>query len=344
MLVKAHEAARAIARFNPDIRLYLFGGSDESGSAALRDQVVATIGTDAERFDVSLYSVKEDPALIADEAASISLFGGARWISISVNSGSGDELLPSIENLLGASAAGNPVIITISGLTAKSRLMKIAERDDRCMAVISYPIEAKDVERTIAGLAAPLGLVIDRVVGAAIAESTGRDRGLMAREVEKLALYCDASPGERTAAALADWQAIGADIDGNDLNSIINATFGGKVAALPLALAELDNGGALDIRLVRALASRAHLLTRLRISVENGMPVGQVMAAQGKAIFWKERDDVQRQLARWDAPRLARVIARLHRLESDLKAPDNAGALLVRQAVMEISRAASPRS
>lgn len=339
MILKSHEAARMLARFNPDIRLYVFGGPDETGSQALRDAVVATMSSEPERIDLSPSRIKEDPAIIADEAASISLFGGMRWVSVTINSGSGDEVLVAAENLLNASAAGNPVIITASGLTAKSRLTKLAENDARAVAIISYPPEVRDVGQIVAALAAPLGLEISHDVAGAIAQATGRDRGLMAREIEKLALYCDASPDSKTRATLSDWQAIGAGLDGDDLGPLINATFGGQVASLPNCLAELDRGGALDIRLVRSLSARAHLLARLRVDVEGGAPPGQVMAAQGRAIFWKEKDAVQQQLSRWDAARLARIILKLHALESNLKAPDNPGALLVRQTIMEIALA-----
>lgn len=339
MILKASEAAHRLARFDPDIRLYIFGGPDETGSRALRDKVVATMNGDAERIDLLSGRIKEDPAIIADEAASISLFGGTRWVSVTINSGSGDEVLAAAENLLNAPAAGNPVIITASGLTAKSRLTKLAESNARAVAIISYPPEARDIGQIVAALAAPLGLEIGPDVAGAIAQAAVRDRGLMAREIEKLALYCDASPDSKTRATLSDWQAIGAGLDGDDLSPLINATFGGQVASLPHCLAELDRGGALDIRLVRSLSARAHLLARLCVDVEGGAPPSRVIAAQGKAIFWKEKDDVQRQLSRWDAARLARVIMRLHSLEGDLKTPNTVGPLLVRQAVMEIARA-----
>ncbi|MEQ1687458.1 MAG: DNA polymerase III subunit delta [Sphingopyxis sp.] len=341
MILKAHEASRTLTRFNPDIRLYLFGGPDEAGSRALRDIVASSLGEAAERVDLSTGRIKEDPALIADEAAAIGLFGGARWVSVSVNSGSGDELLVAVENLLSAGAAGNPVIITAGGLSAKSRLTKVAERDNRCVAVISYPPEARDADQIISTLARALGLEIDRETSSAIAAATLRDRGLMAREIEKLALYCDASPDTHSRATLADWEAIGAGVDGADMGPLINATFDGKLAELPQSLAELESGGALDIVLVRSLSSRAHLLTRLRVAVEEGERPAQVIAAQGKAIFWKEKTAIERQLSRWDASRLARAVSRLHQLENDLKAPGSPGGLLVRQAVMEIARAAA---
>ncbi|MEQ1724789.1 MAG: DNA polymerase III subunit delta [Sphingopyxis sp.] len=341
MILKAHEASRTLIRLNPDIRLYLFGGPDEAGSRALRDIVASSLGEKAERIDLSTSRIKEDPALIADEAAAIGLFGGARWVSVSVNSGSGDELLVAVENLLNAPAAGNPVIVTVIGLTTKSRLTKVAERDNRCIAAISYPPEARDAEQIISTLALALGLEIDRKTGSAIAAATVRDRGLMAREIEKLALYCDSSPDTRTRASIADWEAIGAGVDGADMGPLINATFGGQLAELPQSLAELESGGALDIALVRSLLTRAHLLARLRVAVEEGERPAQVVAAQGKAIFWKEKTAIERQLSHWDAARLARVALRLHQLENALKAPGSPGGLLVRQAVMEIARAAA---
>lgn len=339
MLIKANEAGAKLARLDPDVRLYLFGGPDEAASSALRNLVVAQIGLNAERVELTPARIKEDPALLADEAASISLFGCLRWVSMSITMGSGDELQTAIENLFAAPRAGNPVIITVSGLSAKSRLTQLVERDARAIAVISYPPELRDAGPLIESLAKPLGLDIVEQASRAIAKATGADRGLMAREIEKLALYLDAAPGKAVRATLVDWQAIGAGVEDDDLSPLINAAFGGQVAALPAHLADLDSGGALDIQLVRRLAARARLLARLRVDVEGGMRPANVIAAQGKAIFWKEKEATQRQLGLWDAPRLARAIDRLHTLESDLKTRDNPGAILIRQAVMELARA-----
>ncbi len=341
MLVKAHLAARSLARLDPAVRLYLFGGPDETASRALRDRVVAAIGSEAERVDLNPEKVRDDPAIIADEAASISLFGGRRWVSVSVASGNGDELVPAIENLLSATAAGNPVVVTVAGLTGKSRLTKLAEKDPQAIAVISYLADVKDVGPLAQALAEPLGLTLTADVVRAIAQASGGESGLIAREIEKLALYCDAAPDNRKRAALPDWQAIGADIDDAQLGETINATFGGLAALLPRCLAELDAVGAIDIRLVRAMMARAHLLARLRVAVDGGISARQVVASQGKAIFWKDADAVVRQLERWNARQLARAITRLHGLERDLKAPDNPGSILVQNALLQFARVAA---
>ena len=238
-----------------------------------------------------------------------------------------------------APAAGNPVVITLAGLTAKSHLTKLASADPRAMVVISYAPNASEAAKLADGLAGPLGLSLDGEVSRAIVQATGGDRGLMAQEIEKLALYCDASPSNLRSATITDWHAIGAGVDGEDLSETINAVFGGHTRLLPRCMAELDACGALDIRLVRSLASRALLLARLRVLVDAGARASQVVATQGNAIFWKEKDAVTWQLDRWTAPYLARAMTMLHALERDLKAPDNPKEVLVRQALVALANA-----
>lgn len=341
MLVKAHSAPQQLRRLNPAIRFFLFGGPDDSMACALRDQTVAAIGPDAERVDVSVATIQSTPSILADEAASISLFGGRRWVSVTIPSGSGDELASAVDNLLMTQAGDCPVIATVAGLTARSRLVKLAEKDDRVFAVICYAATARELGPLVDGIARPLGLTLDADVVRALGQATGNDRGLIASEIEKLALYVDATPDQPQRATMSDWLAIGAEVDDADLSPAINAAFGGRLTALPTALAELAAQDALDIRLVRALMARAQLIARLRVGIEGGQSIDQVMANQGRGIFWKERAAVEAQVSRWPALRIARAISRLHGLERALKTPDNAGPLLVRDALLGFARAAA---
>ena len=336
-------AQRALSRPDPTIRLYVLGGPDESGSRAQSDLLARAMGSDAERVDLSAARLKEDPARLADEAASISLFGGARWISVTLFQGGGDDVLAAAENLLAAAAAGNPVVITGAGITGKSRLAKLAKDNAAAVLSISYPPSAEDAARIIEQMAEPLGLSLSRDVSHAIVAATSGDRGLMAREIEKLALYCDADPASPAKADRDAWAAIGADLPEEDVGDAVNIILDGRTAELPALFALLEATGTSDIRLVRALATRAILLARLRVGVEQGQSVRQVMESAGKAIFWKETPAVSRQLGKWDAAKVARLLARLHQLERDLKAPDNAGTLLLRAGLSEMARAAAAR-
>jgi len=341
MLLKAQGAARTLATLNPAVRLYVFGGPDESLSRALMATVAKSVGKDAERIDYTPAKLKEDPALLADEAASISLFGGPRWIAVTIFSGGGDDLLPAIENLLAAPAAGNPVVVVGGSLTAKSKLVKLAEKDPAAIGVIAYAPSADEAAKLAEELGAAAGMLLSRDVARAIAAATSGDQGLMAQEIAKLSLFVDAAPGDKIEVGSDAWRAIGADLPEEDVGAAVNLIFDGKLGSLPDLFVTLHATGVADIRLVRQLATRAHLLARLRTAVEQGLSPRQVVEAQGKAIFWKDKDGITRQLGKWDSARLARLIERLHRLERELKAPMNAETLLLRHALTDIARVAA---
>lgn len=343
MLVKAGSAPQQLHRLNPAIRLFLFGGGDDAAARALRDLAVAGIGPDAERVDLSMATVESTPSILADEAASISLFGGTRWVSITIPSGGGDDLIPAVENLLAAPVGGCPIIATVAGLTNRSKLVKLAETDERIFAVICYPVEDRGLAPMVNAIARPLGLTLGSDVIRALGQATGNDRGLITSEVEKLALYLDAAPDRPQTATMDDWRAIGAEVDDTNLSPVVNAVFGGQVAALPATLADLAAQDALNIQLIRAMMRRAHLLAQLRLAIDSGQSSGQAAAAAGRAIFWKEKEAVETQINRWPAPRIARAISRLHALERAMKASGNAGPLLMRDALLGFARAAAQR-
>ena len=81
MKANRSQIERALAR-PADTRLFLLHGPDESGSRGLARALAAAMGADAERIDLTGAELKADPARLADEAAAISMFGGARWILV----------------------------------------------------------------------------------------------------------------------------------------------------------------------------------------------------------------------------------------------------------------------
>ena len=99
-------------------RLLLLHGPDESGSRGLLRLIVDALGPEAERIDLTGADLRSDPARLGDEAASISLFGGARYILVTA---AGDECLAAVEALLEAPQAGNPVILLAGGLRPTPR-------------------------------------------------------------------------------------------------------------------------------------------------------------------------------------------------------------------------------
>lgn len=341
MLLKGPAATRALASPDPAIRLYVLGGPDESGSRALAASLARTLSAGAERIDLSASKLKDDPAMLADEAAAISMFGGPRWISISIASGSGDDILPACTALLEAAAAGNPAVVIGGDLTARSKLVKLAEGSALAVAVISYPPDAGNAAVLARDLAKAEGLELGPQVAQAIVAATGADRALMAQEITKLALYCDASQASPARAEIDAWHSIGAGIQGDDVSVAVNILLEGRLRELPELFATLEATGGGGIGLVRAIGRRAVDLANLRAHVEGGLSPGRAVEAYGKGIFWKEQKHVTLQVKLWSATAIARLIERLHAIERTLKASGDAGELILRGALLDIARAAA---
>jgi DNA polymerase III subunit delta len=328
----------AAIKARPDVRLFFIFGQDESTMAGIASAMAAKMGPEAEAVDIESDKLRSDPALLADEAASTSLFGDTRYIRLAFRR---EEGVDAIENLLNAEQAGNPVIATAGDLKKGSRLRKIVEASPRAMTYICYPPTEAEATDQVLGLAQAAGLKLDRALAAQIARYTGQDRRLSASEVEKLALYHDASPERPVLVEAAAFTALAAETSEEDIQSLVNQVMGGEVRALGRQLTEARTLGIEPIRVVRSLQRRTALLAGLRAKVDGGANPGALVRAT-KSIFWKEQDEHARQLQRWTSTRLAGLMGHLLELEKRLMAlGGDLGSVLLEEELARISRAAA---
>jgi len=339
--VKANKGQieRALDAPPTDIRLFLLHGPDEAGSRALAERLERAMGPEAERIDLDSATLKGDPARLADEAASISLFGGARHIRVAITSA--DDSLPAVEALLAANVAGNPVVAIAGTLRGTSALLKRALAEPAIMVFASYAPEGQDAERLAQAMARDAGLRLASVdVARRLTAAANNDRAVLAREIEKFAAYLDAAPDRPAELDHAALDALSADADEGDMSRLVDAVMGGERGAAAAELARLGSVGMEGIPLIRAVMKRAQLLGQLRAEVEQGNSVDAVMTSSGKAIFWKEKASVQRQLQRWSAERLTIAQTRLLDAERAMKSSGTLGAVAVEAEFIAISRAA----
>ena len=321
-----------------ETRFFLLHGPDESGSRALVRALAAAMGEGAERIDLAGADLKADPARLADEAASISMFGDARWILVEP---AGDEAVEALEALLAAPAAGNPVAVVAGGLKPASKLLKLALAAPGALAFASYLPDARDAVRLTLEMARAEGLIVRPDVAKRIAEACGGNRALIGQELVKFALHTDASPEAPKPIDHDLLDALGAGSDEGDLSRLVDCAAGGDPAGLEAELARLRAEGQEGIVVIRAMLRRIALLARLRAEVEQGNSVGAVMASSGKSLFWKEKDAIGAQLGRWRADLLAKAMSRLVEAERQVKAAGGIGPLAADEEVFAICRQAA---
>ena len=322
----------------PDIRLFLVFGQDESAIADIAARAANELGPEAERIDMDSDRIRSDPALLVDEASSLSLFGEKRYIRLTMRR---EEGLAAFENLLGDALCGNPVIATAGNLKKTSKLRKLAEASKLAMTYICYTPNESEAAAAISAMAAGAGLKMDRALALRIARYTGQDRKLAAMEIEKLALYHDATPEQPAQVEVEAFEQLSAETGEENVQALVNQVMGGKLRALGAGLANNRAMGVDAIRIIRAMQRRTVMLAGLRAKVDAGTSPGALVRAT-PSIFFKEKDDFVNQLGRWPSSRLAGLNGHLLDIEQRLMSVKaNLSAVILEQELTKIARAAA---
>lgn len=340
ILKKRPEMERALSRPDAAVRLYLLYGPDESGSRALADLLARAMGAEAERIDLAPGTLKGDPALLADEAASVSLFGGARHIRVD---GAGEESLAAVEALLAAPAAGNPVALVAGALKPASKLLKAVQATPAALAFASWPPDERDFARLAAELGREAGLRLAPDIAGRVAASAGGDRAILAQEIAKYALFLDAAPDRPRELEADALDLLAADSGEADTRRLVDAVFGGRPGEAAAELARLEAEGVSGVGLVRTLSGRLLRLAELRAEVDRGDSVSAVIERQGKAVMWKDKEPMKLQLSRWTSESIARALDRLGEAGRRVMASGGPGPVAMADEVMALARQAERR-
>ncbi len=293
------EALRALDTPDPRYRLYLLYGPDEAGSEALaarfgRGQNAAG-GQATERVDLDGPSLSRDPARLSDEACAISMFGDKRWIRVQP---AGDETLAAVEALLANDARGDQVVMVAGNLRKNSKLLALCENRADVLCIISYALDARSGGQVAVSMAREQGLILSPELAQRLVALTSGERGLLASEIDKLALYLDASPEKPVSATPEALDALAAEGGEQHLFKAAGTVLSGNLRGVEHEMARLKQNGGSLAGLLRLTLSRA------------------VQLAQSQAgVGWsggKDNDDLAR---RWTADALARAIARLAEAE-----------------------------
>lgn len=322
----------ALDRPDPATRFYLFHGADESGSRALARRLL--VGLAAEKHAIATASLRSDPALLADEAGAISMFGGKRLLWVEP---AGDEICAALSALLEAPAVEHPVVAIAGALRKTSVLLKLAEAHPAALAQISYVPEGRDADRLVLELGRAEGLRIAPLLASRLAQSCGNDQAVIRQELTKYAIYLNASPDVPQELSEELLASIGIDGSEGDSGRPIDLALSGDLSALSAELECLESSGIEPVPVLRAAQRRLLMLVPLRARIEAGQSPDAVMAS----VFWKDKALISRIISRWTSARLAQAIERIARLERELLLSQVSGRAALGQELLEIGRAAA---
>lgn len=334
--------------------IFFFCGPDEAGAFAAAERVAAALPDAGERVELAGAELRRDPALLGDEARSVSLFGGRHHIFVRA---SGDEAHDALRVLIETAEAGAgqaaPVLVVASSATDKSRTAKLLEKRKDALVAMFHPPDLATVAGAVRAMADAEGLRLGGDLAERIARAAGLDVRLARSEVEKLALYCDADPQAPKPAGPDEHAAIGAATEEDGFAPIVNAVLGGELGRLDAELRRMRELGLNPVGLALALERRAAQLAQIAARIGRG---GRIQSlGQGEkmqlGIFFRDERDIIQQFGRWMQPaqrgsresRLDRLIPRLTELHRTLLTNSQAAELLLVQELAEIARYAARR-
>ena len=338
-LTQANFAASA-ARAAREARVFYFCGPDEAGAHDAAQAIVALLPAGAERIELAGAELRRDPVRLADEARSTSLFGGTRYLHVRT---AGDEASEAVEILLDSPVEPCPVVIVASSASDKSRIAKLlADRPDSVVAMF-HPPDLSAVAGAVRSLADAAGVRIDGGIAERIARACSLDTRMARSEIDKLALYLDASPQAPKTADAQALDAIGARNEDDGFQPLVNCVLGGDLGRLSGELARLRELSLSPVGLLLAFERRAAQLAQLAARMGPRGDVQRFIDAEkgARRVFFRDAPDLANQLRRWRGRRLERLVERLIALHRELLANSQSAELLLAQGLTEIARAAA---
>ncbi|MEO6580752.1 MAG: DNA polymerase III subunit delta [Sphingomicrobium sp.] len=330
--------ARAIDKPDPSIRFYLFHGADEAGSRHLATRLLNALG--AEKFAISGVAVKCDPALLADEAGAMALFGGPRAIWVEP---AGDEIAEGVGGILEGGAVESPVIAIAGALRKTSPLLKTAEAHPGAAAIVSYVPEGRDADQMVIAAGRNAGLRIETDVASRLAAACGNNQAVVDQEVEKFSIFLNSTPDRPSQLTHEVIDALGADSSEGNMMRLGDLALAGQAVKL---IEEFDRAALTPgetIPVARAMQRRLVQIAALRAKVEQGQSVDGVMTSMGKALFWKDKELIQRLLSSWTAGRIAQAMERAAAVERGAMLTDEPPGAALGEELLTIARVAGRR-
>jgi len=325
-----------------ECRVFFFCGPDEAGAAEAAERILDLFDDPGERVDMDGVRLRKDPVLLGDEARSGSLFGGARHIYVRA---SGDEALDAIGNHLLGGGEACPVIVVATGATDKSRTAQLLEKRKDALVAMFWPPDLASFAGSVRTMAGAAGLKLGGDLAERIARAANLDTRLARSEVEKLALYCDASPQAPVVVDSEALDAVGASCDEDGFMPLVNAVMDGDARKLSGEIKRMHELSLSPVGVLLAFERRAAQLARVSAALGPGGRINRLDRGRKASlgIFFRDERDIAAQLERWRGPRLDRLTTRLTALHQSLLANSQAADLLLAQELTEIARFAARR-
>lgn len=321
---------------SPSIRAVLIYGPDNGLTVERANKLTKVVNKNSQDdpfsiVEMSFDKYKEDPAILGDEMASISLMGGQKIIIVKdVNPAITKEMKYIITELPGDGF----VIITAGDLTPKSTLRQCFEKQKNIAAIACYKDEGMAVRTLIDAMLSDNQKTCDNQALQYMQHYIVGDRLIIRNEINKLITYI----GDKAHITLDDVMAIISNNSESSLDEFCNAVATGNILATEKIIKILEQEGLNSHVTLRALQRYLLRLHFVKALAENGESEQLAMKQLRPPVFFKQVDTFKRNLRAHSLTKITKMLKILVKAEQSTKTHSSASETIHRQAVSILTR------
>ena len=321
---KPDPAARVILIYGPD------NGLMKERAKIIGKTIVADLNDpfNAVTLDPSIMS--EDPAKLSDEAASMSMMGGARLMRIE---GGTDKITTQLKDYLKNPSAQNLVIVEAGELSPRSTLRQLCEKEKSAVALPCYVEDERNIGNLVRDSVKNAGYRIAPDASGWLSSNIAGDRARARNEIEKLITYM----GEEKNITIEHVMACCGVAGVQSLENLVYSTAGNQPQIALKALHVLIEEGIPSITILRSLQNHFRRLHLIKSRLQEGENMDAAVKRLSPPIFFKQEPLFKQQVQKWSMPALNAILGRLSTLEAECKKTGTPVETLCSQAILGIS-------
>ena len=284
MKLKPYQLNDSLAKVGKSIFGLLFYGSDIGAVRHSAEQAIAFLREQDSSLDVNILTseaLKENPALLADEGASSSLFSSKRvlWLK-----NPPDNMLDEIDVYLIKANSDTPIlIITSDSFNTKSKTVSLMNDLPNAVALGCYLQEGNELRQTISDTLRARGFTIGSDALSFLCDSLGVDKGATLSELDKLMLY----KGSEKQVNLPDVVACFAGSAPTSMEELLMLALSGDVHAAQKKMTLLLEEGTSCVAIVRSFLMKINQLLKVQGLMEQGLNVDEAIKKTPPFISFK---------------------------------------------------------
>lgn len=279
-------------------------------------------------------AVKNNPSILLDEIAAISMMGGKRLVRLE---GAGNESTEAVKLVLESALGDGLLVVTGGDMKPTSSLRKTMEAAKNAVAIACYEDNAQDLFGLVQATLSAANLTASQDAMRYLVDNLGGDRGVSRSELDKLVLYKGNAGGEVT---IDDVKACVGDTAALGLNQIAEAVTAGNLKDLETYLERAWTSSESAIAIIRTLQNRLMRLHQARGHVDKGISPMEACNKLRPPVFFGEKDRFAREVSAWSAKKLEQALDILIGAELDCKTTGNPVDVICARALLRLAKAA----